>query len=115
MDDKFVTIKDPLTVQNDSEFATNQVAGGVREKQYAFDYVFDENTEQRTVFEKTTQFLVEGVTDGYNATVFAYGATGAGKTYTMLGQPNDHGIFGYAFEELFIKMDEQSKEKDFKI
>lgn len=29
--------------------------------------------------------LVEGVLDGFNATVFAYGSTGAGKTYTMLG------------------------------
>jgi kinesin family protein 18/19 len=34
------------------------------------------------VYENTTLFLIEGVIGGYNATVFAYGATGAGKTYT---------------------------------
>jgi kinesin family protein 18/19 len=115
IDSKFVTVQDPMTIRNDSEFASNQVSGGVKEKQYAFDYVFDEDTEQKTVFDKTTKFLVEGVVDGYNATVFTYGATGAGKTFTMLGKPGNQGIFGYAFEELFEKMEEESKEKDFKI
>jgi kinesin family protein 18/19 len=31
------------------------------------------------------KFTLDGVLEGYNASVFAYGATGAGKTYTMLG------------------------------
>lgn len=115
VDSKFVTVQDPSRSNNDSEFASNQVSGGVKEKQYAFDYAFDENAEQVAVFEKTTQSLIDGIIDGFNATVFAYGATGAGKTYTMLGTPNDHGIFGYTFEELFVKMEEQAKTKDFKI
>lgn len=34
------------------------------------------------VFTHTTKFLLDGVVNGYNATVFAYGSTGAGKTYT---------------------------------
>lgn len=59
--------------------------------------------------------MIEGVIDGYNATVFAYGATGAGKTYTMLGKPGEQGIFGNAFEELFAKVEEESKDKDFKV
>lgn len=59
--------------------------------------------------------MIDGIIDGYNATVFAYGATGAGKTFTMLGNPNDHGIFGYSFQELFVKIEEQSKDKEFKI
>jgi len=37
---------------------------------------------QHNVFNNTTKFLLEGVVNGYNATVFAYGATGAGKTHT---------------------------------
>ncbi|CAI2382462.1 unnamed protein product [Moneuplotes crassus] len=115
MDDKFIVVQDPSTTHGDGDFASNQASGGVKEKQYAFDYVFDENTEQKIVFDKTTQILLEGVLDGYNATVFAYGATGAGKTYTMLGTPSDKGIFGNAFEELFKQMEESSKDKDFKI
>jgi kinesin family protein 18/19 len=110
-----VTVIDPQTFHNGSEFATNQVSGGVKEKQYTFDNVFDEETRQKEVFENSTQNLIEGITDGYNATVFAYGATGAGKTYTMLGKLANQGIFGYAFEELFQNIKEQSKTKDFKI
>lgn len=53
-----------------------------KEKRYAFDFAFDEKTPQREVYENTTRFLITGVLSGYNATVFAYGATGAGKTYT---------------------------------
>ena len=53
-----------------------------KEKQYAFDYAFEKDTNQIEVFQKTTKFLCDGVLNGFNATVFAYGATGAGKTYT---------------------------------
>ena len=53
-----------------------------KEKQYAFDFAFDKDTQQVEIFQKTTKFLCDGVLNGYNATVFAYGATGAGKTYT---------------------------------
>lgn len=115
MDEKFITVQDPATAQNDGDFHSNQVSGGVKEKQYAFDYVFDENTEQKTVFDKTTQILIDGVLDGYNATVFAYGATGAGKTYTMLGTTSQQGIFGNAFEELFQQMNDSKQDKEFKI
>jgi len=53
-----------------------------KEKQYAFDFVFDKDTTNPEIFEKTTKFLIPGILDGFNATVFAYGATGAGKTHT---------------------------------
>ena len=53
-----------------------------KEKQYAFDYAFDQADDTAMVFEKTTKFLIPGVISGFNATVFAYGATGAGKTFT---------------------------------
>lgn len=38
------------------------------------------------VFNLSTKFLLDGVVNGYNATVFAYGATGAGKTYTYINK-----------------------------
>lgn len=53
--------------------------------------------------------------DGFNATVFAYGATGAGKTYTMLGTEENYGLMGLTFIELFRKLEEQKKTKEFKI
>ena len=57
-----------------------------REKQYAFDYVFEPSSSQEATYHHTTKFLIHGVLDGYNATVFAYGQTGTGKTHTMVHQ-----------------------------
>ena len=39
--------------------------------------------------------------DGYNCAVFAYGATGSGKTHTMLGSPEDPGVIFFTTMELF--------------
>lgn len=47
--------------------------------------IFDPEASQREVFEKSTMPLVQPVLNGQNSTVFAYGATGAGKTFTMIG------------------------------
>jgi len=49
----------------------------------------------------TSKFLCEGVLNGYNSTVFAYGATGAGKTYTMLGTEENPGVTYYTMVEIF--------------
>lgn len=72
-----------------------------REKRYAFDYVFDEHQKQQTVYNRTTKFLIQGVLDGFNATVFAYGQTGAGKTYTMIGSKEQPGIMVQTMRDLF--------------
>lgn len=42
-------------------------------QRYAFDQVFDENADQETVFKETTKPLLDGILNGFNATVFAYG------------------------------------------
>lgn len=56
----------------------------------------------------TTQKLLDGVMDGFNASCFAYGATGAGKTYTMLGTAANPGCMVLTVGELFerIKADD---------
>lgn len=43
-------------------------ANRTREKQYAFDYAFDHDTPQETVYHYTTRFLIDGTLDGFNAT-----------------------------------------------
>ena len=52
---------------------------------------------------------------GYNASVFAYGATGAGKTYTMLGTEENPGIMMISIDELFKAIMEYSSERDYKL
>ncbi|CBZ50291.1 hypothetical protein NCLIV_007650 [Neospora caninum Liverpool] len=84
-----------------------------REKRYAFDYAFDEHTDQQSVYESTTKFLTDGVLQGYNATAFAYGATGAGKTHTMLGSYQQPGVMVYTLRDLFTRIEKQTENKDF--
>ena len=80
---------------------------GVKEKKYVFDHVFENFDDTELVFEKTTQFLIPTLLNGFNSTVFAYGSTGSGKTHTMLGRVGQQGVIGYAFEEMFDKIVEE--------
>eukprot|EP01040_Poterioochromonas_malhamensis_P002359 gene2359-2506_t len=53
--------------------------------EYEYDVVFDEKATQQEIYEKTAKSYIPKLIGGQNVTVFAYGATGAGKTHTMLG------------------------------
>lgn len=56
--------------------------------------------------------LVEGVLQGRNGSVFCYGATGAGKTYTMLGTIENPGVMVLAIKDLFSKIRQRSYDGD---
>lgn len=53
------------------------------DKSFTYDFVFDTESDQGSVFQTTVAPLVNGSLQGYNATVLAYGQTGSGKTFTM--------------------------------
>lgn len=61
--------------------------------QMDFDHVLHDETTNEDVFSKCTKPLVHSVMDGYNCSVFVYGATGAGKTFTMLGSETNPGRY----------------------
>ncbi|XP_055795512.1 kinesin-like protein KIF21B isoform X7 [Salvelinus fontinalis] len=54
-----------------------------KDKAFTYDYVFDMDSCQDSIYADCTEKLIEGCFEGYNATIFAYGQTGSGKTYTM--------------------------------
>ncbi|CAK7207465.1 tubulin-dependent ATPase kip3 [Sporothrix eucalyptigena] len=83
----------------------------VKDQVFAFDRIFDDNATQMDVYEGTTKGLLDSVLDGYNATVFAYGATGCGKTHTITGTAQQPGIIFMTMQELFEKISERSDEK----
>ncbi|KAI6245056.1 Kinesin heavy chain [Erysiphe necator] len=58
---------------------------------FTFDRVFDMNSRQKDVFDFSIKSTVDDILNGYNGTVFAYGQTGAGKSYTMMGTDIDSG------------------------
>ncbi|KAJ1750779.1 tubulin-dependent ATPase kip3 [Coemansia sp. RSA 989] len=75
-----------------------------RDVRFVFDRVYGEESTQREVYEGTAQGLLDAVMGGYNATVFAYGATGCGKTYTISGCESDPGVIVLAMQELFERV-----------
>ncbi|KAI0853488.1 kinesin-domain-containing protein [Daldinia vernicosa] len=95
------------------KFSRSVVPNGkkVKDQVFAFDRIFDENTTQTEVYEATTKNLLDSVLDGYNATVFAYGATGCGKTHTITGTAQMPGIIFLTMQELFEKIADRSDEK----
>ncbi|KAF9585797.1 kinesin-like protein Klp5 [Lunasporangiospora selenospora] len=86
-----------------------------KDMRYAFDRVFGEDSQQEEVFENTTRHLIDGVLEGYNATLFAYGATGCGKTHTISGTPYHPGIIFLTMKELYERIEELKDEKTIEI
>ena len=75
------------------------------QKSFTFDIVIDEGHAQRALYDEIAYPLVESVIDGYNGTIFAYGQTGCGKTWTMTGamdlDQDDAGIIPNSFDHIF--------------
>ncbi|XP_007119942.2 kinesin-like protein KIF18A [Physeter macrocephalus] len=82
-----------------------------KDLKFVFDAVFDETSTQLEVFEHTTKPILRSFLNGYNCTVLAYGATGAGKTHTMLGSAAEPGVMYQTMLDLYKSMDEIKEEK----
>lgn len=77
-------------------------------KQFTFDYVFGPTATQKQLYEQCAFDVVGGVLEGYNATIFAYGQTGAGKTHTMEGRrecEEGKGVIPRALEHIFAAIE----------
>jgi kinesin family protein 18/19 len=77
---------------------------------FCFDRVFDDRSSNHDVYEHATKSVVDALLDGFNCTVFAYGATGSGKTHTMIGTPDEPGVIYYTTVEIFNRIQEKASE-----
>ncbi|KAH1164862.1 hypothetical protein KIL84_021327 [Mauremys mutica] len=85
-------------------FIQNPGATDEPPKQFTFDGAYYESHNTEQIYNEIAYPLVEGVTEGYNGTIFAYGQTGSGKSFTMQGivdPPTQKGIIPRAFEHVF--------------
>ncbi|XP_010685130.1 kinesin-like protein KIN-10B [Beta vulgaris subsp. vulgaris] len=72
-----------------------------RQECYKLDGFFgEEDNNVTSIFEKEVKPLIPGIFHGCNATVFAYGATGSGKTYTMQGTDVKTGLMPLAMSRI---------------
>ncbi|KAI4985132.1 hypothetical protein ZWY2020_017762 [Hordeum vulgare] len=105
IDDKNVAVLDPDVSKGYLDLIQNRT----KEKRYSFDHVYAPGCSNTDVY-KNISPTVLGVVQGLNVTVFAYGSTGSGKTYTMVGSRNDPGLMVLSFRTIFdqIKKDDSS-------
>ncbi|KAG1686834.1 Centromere-associated protein E [Nymphon striatum] len=68
---------------------------------YIFDKVYDSEKQTLLIYEEMAKPIAESVIQGFNGTIFAYGQTSSGKTYTMMGDKNSPGIIGLTIDEIF--------------
>ncbi|KAK5676679.1 Kinesin- motor protein [Elasticomyces elasticus] len=87
-------------------------------KTYQFDKVFSPAADQGMLFDEVVVPILDEVLEGFNCTIFAYGQTGTGKTYTMSGDiadtlpiPDAAGIIPRALHSLFARLSEEDAEK----
>ncbi len=88
---------------------------------FHFDRVFDDRSQQPEVYKSVVHPLIKQVLQGYNCTVFAYGQTGTGKTYTMEGLKDyggswekdpDAGIIPRSLVDIFEARKKQGFDRD---
>lgn len=85
----------------DSNAYKNKTQGVMMDHHFTFTKILGPEASQQKVFDETMINILEEVIDGKNCLVFAYGATGAGKTHTIQGNLSDPGIMIRTLDVLF--------------
>ena len=73
---------------------------------WSFDYVFGVNSTTSNIFDTLAVPVIERAMDGFNSTIFAYGQTASGKTFSMFGNEENPGISTRAIYAIFDKVKE---------
>ncbi|KAB1224008.1 hypothetical protein CJ030_MR2G007944 [Morella rubra] len=90
---------------------------------FTFDKVFGPKAQQRSIYDQAIAPIVTEVLEGFNCTVFAYGQTGTGKTYTMEGGlrnkgadlPAEAGVIPRAVRQIFDMLEAQNADYSVKV
>ncbi|KAL1541249.1 kinesin-like protein KIN-5D isoform X1 [Salvia divinorum] len=104
--------------------ATQNTGSKQNDKVFAFDKVFGPNSKQIDVYDDVVAPAIAEVLEGYSWTVFAYGQTGTGKTYTMEGEGRKHkagefhenaGVIPRAVQHIFDVLERDSADYSMKV
>ncbi|PVH37399.1 hypothetical protein PAHAL_6G302400 [Panicum hallii] len=106
---------------------TQTIAGKQFDRVFTFDKVFGPTAKQQDLYDQAIIPIVNEVLEGFNCTIFAYGQTGTGKTYTMEGEcrraksgpkgqlPADAGVIPRAVKQIFDTLERQNTEYSVKV
>jgi kinesin family protein 3/17 len=100
--------------ENVIELRNPAVALDREPKSFGFDGVFPGDTAQAELYNQVARPIVQNVIEGYNGTIFAYGQTGTGKTFTMEGDnsaPELKGVIPNSFAQIFSHVSKACKDQ----
>ncbi|XP_062064035.1 kinesin-like protein KIF24 [Lepus europaeus] len=100
-----ITVEDKETLLVHEKKEAVDLTQYILQHVFYFDEVFGEACTNRDVYMKTTHPLIQHIFNGGNATCFAYGQTGAGKTYTMIGTHQNPGLYALAAKDIFRQLE----------
>ena len=80
---------------------------------FKFDKIFTKETTSEKIYLDMCQDIIKGFLNGINGTIFTYGQTTSGKTYTMLGNVDYPGILPCSLKNLFDLLEMKKKETNF--
>eukprot|EP01087_Luapelamoeba_hula_P022744 TRINITY_DN8230_c0_g1_i2.p1 TRINITY_DN8230_c0_g1~~TRINITY_DN8230_c0_g1_i2.p1 ORF type:complete len:716 (+),score=133.91 TRINITY_DN8230_c0_g1_i2:101-2248(+) len=100
------------TIRSILQSNTNGYSTLQRNVDYSFDQVFGPDVQNHTLYETVAESIVWSSMEGFNGTIFAYGQTASGKTYTMKGTRNNPGIIPLAIQDVFSYI-KQTPEREF--
>ncbi|NXU99517.1 KIF24 protein, partial [Cettia cetti] len=107
-----ITVKDKETLLLHEKKEAVDLTQYILQHVFYFDEVFEETCTNQDVYMKTAYPLIQHIFNGGNATCFAYGQTGAGKTYTMIGNPRNPGLYALAAKDIFRHLETSPSRKD---
>ncbi|XP_063277540.1 kinesin-like protein KIF24 [Prinia subflava] len=107
-----ITVKDKETLLLHEKKEAVDLTQYILQHVFYFDEVFGEECTNQDVYMKTTYPLIQHIFNGGNATCFAYGQTGAGKTYTMIGNQRNPGLYALAAKDIFSHLEAAPSRKD---
>ncbi|CAN6611359.1 kinesin-like protein Kip2p [Trichomonascus vanleenenianus] len=99
-----VSIRAKPSAESDSLWEVSPARNCVSNKdvgEFAFDNVYDGTASNEQVYDRSVRELVSNVMSGFHGTVFAYGMTGSGKTYSMQGSSDNPGIIPLSVQSIF--------------
>ncbi|XP_035596549.1 kinesin-like protein KIF1B isoform X10 [Oncorhynchus keta] len=110
-----------IQMQGNSTIISNPKNPKDPAKSFSFDHSYWSHTtpedptfaSQSLVYNDLGKEMLQHAFDGYNVCIFAYGQTGAGKSYTMMGRQEEgqEGIIPLLCEELFEKINDNNKDE----
>ncbi|XP_053859888.1 kinesin-like protein KIF24 [Vidua macroura] len=107
-----ITVKDKETLLLHEKKEAVDLTQYILQHVFYFDEVFEESCTNQDVYMKTAYPLIQHIFNGGNAICFAYGQTGAGKTYTMIGNHRNPGLYALAAQDIFRHLEASPSRKD---